>query len=137
MNGEKIMIVDDNEVFLQELGETLYSCGYDTKTVSHSQDALKIARRIKPDAILLDLRMNGTNGFQVAEELKHTKETAGIPIIAMSGYFPIENQSNILDMHNMDARINKPFGISDLISQIEAVLDGEKKQESAVKEAGR
>lgn len=123
MAGEKIMIVDDNKVFLEELQETLSMCGYDAKAVSDSMKALKIARKIKPNAILLDLRMNGANGFQVAHDLKHTKETAGIPIIAMSGYFPIENQSLLLDMSNMDRRIKKPFGISDLIVEIESVLN--------------
>jgi two-component system, OmpR family, response regulator len=122
MGSEKIMIVDDNKVFSQELQETLYLCGYDTKVVSDSANALKLARRVRPDAILLDLRLSGINGFQVAQELKDAKETAAIPIIAMSGYFPIENRSLLLDMRNMDGRIKKPFGISELITEIESVL---------------
>ncbi|MDD2752389.1 MAG: response regulator [Candidatus Omnitrophica bacterium] len=122
MTAEKIMIIDDNDVLLKELQETLRLCGYDAKAVSDSRQASKVARKLKPNAILLDLRMNHANGFQVAQELKESKETAGIPIIAMSGYFPIENQSALLDMHNMDARIKKPFGISDLITEIETVL---------------
>ena len=48
-----------------------------------------------------------------------------IPIIAMSGYFPIENQAVLLDMSNMDARVEKPFTISDLIAQIESLLGEE------------
>ncbi len=122
MGSEKIMIVDDNKVFSQELQETLYLCGYDTKVVSDSANALKLARKVRPDAILLDLRLSGINGFQVAQELKDAKETAAIPIIAMSGYFPIENRSLLLDMRNMDGRIKKPFGISELITEIESVL---------------
>ena len=123
MDGEKIMIVDDNEAFSEELRETLYLCGYEVTTVCNSAKALKSARKVKPGAILLDLRMNGTNGFQVAQELKNSNETAGIPIIAMSGYFPIEERSLLLDMRNMDGRIKKPFDISDLISEIESVTN--------------
>jgi CheY-like chemotaxis protein len=123
MAAEKIMIVDDNRVFLDELNETLNLCGYDVKTVSNSNNTHKLACRIKPDAILLDLRMNGSNGFKVAEELKRSPETAGIPIIAMSGYFPIESKGILLDMSNMAAGIKKPFSISDLIVQIENVLN--------------
>lgn len=127
MADEKIMIVDDNKAFLEELQETLYLCGYDVRIVSDSTKALKIARKIRPNAILLDLRMNGASGFHVAEELKHNKETSGIPIIAMSGYFPIENKSVLLDFSNMDGRIEKPFGISELITQIETVLNRRKR----------
>ncbi len=123
MAGEKVMVVDDNKEFSEELRETLYLCGYDAKVVSDSSKAFKLARRIKPEVILLDLRMNGSNGFKVAQDLKHTEETSGIPIIAMSGYFPIEDRSSLLDMQNMDGRIKKPFGISDLITEIEGVLE--------------
>lgn len=122
MIGEKILVVDDNKEFSEELRETLYLCGYDARAISNSTHALKLAQRIRPDAILLDLRMNGTNGFQVAQNLRDNKETARIPIIAMSGYFPIEDRSSLLDMHNMDGRIKKPFGVSELINEIETVL---------------
>lgn len=126
MAGEKIMIIDDNQAFSEELHEILYYCGYDTNVVSESLRALEIARKIKPKAILLDIRMSGVNGFQLAKELKRAKETCNIPIIAMSGYFPIEDRSALLDLSSADERIKKPFGISDLIAKIESVLHKEK-----------
>lgn len=122
MDSERIMIIDDNKEFSQELQETLKLCGYDAKVVTDSVVALKMARRLRPNLILLDLRMNRKNGFEVAEELKTSKETSGIPIIAMSGYFPVE-KSSVLDMSKMDSSIKKPFGITDLISQIESALN--------------
>jgi CheY-like chemotaxis protein len=123
MVGEKVMIVDDNKAFLSELEEILVSCGYDVKIVTKSANAFEAARRTKPQVILLDLKMDEVNGFQVAEKLKNSPDTAGIPIIAMSGYFPVEQPSALLDMSNMESRIKKPFAILDLISQIEAVLN--------------
>lgn len=123
MRYAKIMVVDDDKGFSEELREILYLCGYGVRTVSESTHALKLARRLHPSAILLDLRMGGSSGFQVAQNLKDDKETAHIPIIAMSGYFPIEDRSILLDMHNMDRCIKKPFGITDLITEIESVLD--------------
>ena len=123
MSGEMIMIVDDNKEFSEELSQTLHLCGYDCQVVSDSLNTLKLARQIKPNVILLDLRMSGSNGFLVAQNLKKADETAGIPIIAMSGHFPIEDRLNLLDMHNMDGRIKKPFDILDLITEIESVLN--------------
>jgi CheY-like chemotaxis protein len=123
MVGEKVMVVDDNKFFLSELEEILSSCGYDVKVVTKSANAFKTARRFKPQVILLDLKMDGVNGFQVAEELKNSQDTAGIPIIAMSGYFPLEQPSSLLDMSNMVSRIKKPFAILDLVSEIETVLN--------------
>lgn len=122
MDANRIMIVDDNKDFLGELKETLYLCGYDAKTVSDSSHAAAVAKKLKPELILLDLRMDKMNGFQVAEQLKRAKDTSCIPIVAMSGHFPIDNDRLLLDMSKMEARISKPFSISDLITQIENLI---------------
>ena len=122
MESKKVLIVDDDKELLEELCETLNLCGYEVTTVSQSVDAVKLARETKPDVILLDLKMNKVNGFHIAKELKGAKATSGIPIIAMSGHFPIENQSVLLDMSSIDKAIKKPFGISELITELESVL---------------
>jgi len=116
------MIVDDNKEFLDELKEFLFLCGYDVVAVSSSLNAFKAAQMLKPDAILLDLKMGEKNGFSVAQDLKKSPTTSHIPIIAMSGHFPIEKKSILLDMSNMSGQIKKPFAISDLITQLEKVL---------------
>ncbi len=122
MAGEKILVVDDDKEFSEELGQTLFLCEYEVQVVSNSVNVVECARRVKPDLILLDLRMSGSNGFLVAQNLKESPETAQIPIIAMSGHFPIDDRRNLLDMHNMDGRIKKPFGVSELITEIETIL---------------
>jgi CheY-like chemotaxis protein len=127
----KIMIVDDNEDFLKELSETLFLCGYDTEAVFDSSLAYSRACISKPDVILLDLRMNKKNGFHVAEELKQSKVTKHIPIIAMSGYFPVEKDALLLDFSNMHGRIQKPFAIADLVSQIEGITPTSPRHPSA------
>ncbi len=123
MSDNKIMIVDDNKAFLDELKETLYLCGYEPIAVSDSGAAVKTAQRTNPDAIILDLRMDNKNGFQIAEELRQEKSTHSIPIIAMSGYFPIQGNPNLLDLSKMAGRIKKPFSIADLITELEKVLN--------------
>lgn len=123
MNDNKIMIVDDSQAFLDEIKETLYLCGYKPIAVADSLKAAKIADRIKPDVIMLDLRMEKMNGFQVADELKKRKTTRSIPIIAMSGYFPMERDSRLLDMSRMFASIKKPFLVADLIAKLERALN--------------
>ncbi|MDD5409235.1 MAG: response regulator [Candidatus Omnitrophica bacterium] len=87
------MIVDDNKVLLKELQETL------------------------------DLNMPGLSGFDVADRLKQNKETSGIPIIAISGYFPIDKRGILLEKRSMDRVIKKPFEIAELIMEIETVLN--------------
>ncbi|MEW6101050.1 MAG: response regulator [Candidatus Omnitrophota bacterium] len=124
MESGKIMIVDDNAEFLEEMREMLYLGGYEPVAIKESSTALYAARKLKPDLILLDLKMNKMNGFDVAQKLKAFPETKNIPIIAMSGYFPVERNPSLLDTSSMAACLKKPFAILDLISQIEELLNG-------------
>lgn len=130
MVGEKIMIVDDNKELLEELKEMLDLSGYEPIAVTDSRVAFNLAQRLRPNLILLDLKMGNMNGFEVARKLKESVQTKGIPIIAMSGYFPVEKQSSLLDMSDMKAYIKKPFAILDLISQIELILSSKDKLKS-------
>jgi CheY-like chemotaxis protein len=122
MAGERIMIIDDNKEFLEELKEILYLSGYDTLPISNSAIVLSVAIGFKPDIILLDLKMENMNGFDVAEQLKQYPPTKDIPIIAMSGYFPIESKPGILDLSDMRLCIQKPFSVTELITKIEEML---------------
>ena len=86
MKSKRVMIVDDDKIFLNELKELLESSGYETIVISDSTQAFGMAQRKKPNVILLDMRMDGMNGYQVTMKLKQSPDTSHIPIIAMTGY---------------------------------------------------
>lgn len=72
MPEREVMIVDDDKVFLQELKELLILCGYNTFAFADGLEAFLSFRNITPDIILLDLKMNGINGLQFADRLRHS-----------------------------------------------------------------
>ena len=122
MPRKKIMVVDEDIDFLEELRETLFLSGYDPLAVSDSSTAFSIARIGKPAVILLDLKMNPANGARIAEKLSKFPDTAHIPIIAMAGHFNNEDRPSFLDNHGIKAFLKKPFMPLDVITQIENVL---------------
>lgn len=122
MTTKKIMVVDDDEEFLIELKETLRKSGYSVKTVSEAPKALKTAVAINPDVILLDLKMQGLTGFEVANKLRDFSKTKEIPIIAMSGFFTEERDVTLLSFFKIDNYLQKPFNPLNVIAKIEAVL---------------
>ncbi len=122
MSQKKIMVVDDDKEFLDELQETLILSGYNVNTVNEASEALSAATKIKPDLILLDLKMKGMTGFEVVNKLKSFDNTMGIPIIAMSGFFTAEEDDTLLSFFEIHNYLRKPFNPLDIIAKIEAVL---------------
>lgn len=119
MAGEKVMIVDDDKEFLEELAGTLYSSGYDVVSVNNATLATNVAYRTKPDIILLDLKMPKKTGFQIADELNRFSELREIPVIAMTGYPVAEEHSS---SSNIKACLKKPFDTLEVINKIEEEL---------------
>ena len=118
---KRVMVVDDDEEFLEELKETLVSGGYNISIFSNGLSALTMARRIKPDVILLDIKMKGKNGIQVADELKHSSDTAHIPIIAMTGFYTAEEIAALMYICGIETCLIKPFNPLDVITRIEMI----------------
>ncbi|MCK5493437.1 MAG: response regulator [Candidatus Omnitrophica bacterium] len=122
MAGEKIMIVDDDIEFLSQLKEIIQLSGYYPIVTYDSSSVLSFARKMEPDLILLDLRMDNVDGYEVAACLQHFPETAKIPIIAMTGFYDAEKYNQHIKNCNMKACLEKPFNPLDVIGQIENIL---------------
>ena len=131
MTKRRIMILDDDTEFLEEMQEMLTSTGYDTAAFPGADSALqavKMVQTAKPDVLLLDLKMGDINGFEVAELLAHLPETAGIPIIAITGFYTENQYSHLMTACGIRTCLTKPFCPSDLIAQIRLVLEPEERQ---------
>ncbi len=117
----RIMIVDDDKEFLEELEETLGLSGYDVVAVQDSTCALETMHQIKPDLILLDLKMPQKSGFQLADEVRHMSDLSQVPIIIMTAYLKDEYKS-LMSLCGIHACLKKPFNPLDIIAQIESLL---------------
>jgi putative two-component system response regulator len=80
-----VLIVDDEEVVLTTLQNVLEAEGYHTITAGNGLEALQQATLNAPDIILMDVMMEGMNGFEVAQTLKSSSLTRLIPIIMLTG----------------------------------------------------
>lgn len=123
----KVMIIDDDKDFLTEISDSLVLVGYEVAAVSDPLQAVERTVREKPDVILLDLKMPKVNGFTVASELKHYPEVAGVPIIAVTGYFK-DDYLPLMNVCGINSYLKKPFNILEVISRIEAAKKDVKKR---------
>jgi len=103
VNAKTILVVDDDAVARDLLSRHLNRAGYRVKAATSGEEAIRMARDIKPDAITLDILMPQMDGWAVLAALKDDPETEKIPITMLS----------IID----DRRIGSSLGASDYLTK--------------------
>lgn len=103
-----ILVVDDDPEIVSMLSTRLAARGYKVTTASDGNRALELAKRDRPDLLLLDVMMPGKSGWEVARALKQDAATVGIKIVMVTA---IGEQVNEITspLYGADAHIDKPF----------------------------
>ena len=119
MNGKKILIVDD-EIKVRKLIEvTLASEKREILHASSGEEAIEIARKAKPDLMLLDIMMPGKfDGFDVCRAIKEDPETRGIYVIMLTAKGQQVDKDKGLAL-GADDYFVKPFSPMELLEKIE------------------
>lgn len=86
MAGEAILIVDDNLTNLKLVKVLLETEGYQVRTATHADDALKALGEFRPRLILMDIQLPGMDGLTLTRQLKADSKTAGIMVVALTAY---------------------------------------------------
>jgi DNA-binding response OmpR family regulator len=119
--ARKILVVDDEADQLALLEMNLGREGFLIITASSAAEARKAVREDRPDLILLDLILPDTSGVNFAAELKHSPDTADIPIIMLTA--KDEDTDMVVGLSvGADDYVTKPFSTPVLLARIEAVL---------------
>ncbi len=121
--GASILVVDDDPEIVAMLSTRLGKRGYKVATAADGQRALELAKRDKPDVVLLDVMMPGKSGWEVARALKQDPVTQSVKIVMVSA---IGEQVNEITspLYGADAHIDKPFEFERLERVIGGLLTG-------------
>lgn len=114
-----VLLVDDDQDFVESLTILLQDQGYKTHTIYDGKSAYVEVKKTKPDLIILDSRLPGEPGEWVARRLKKSKELSRIPIIMVSAHNG--SRKNAIGA-GADAFLAKPFAIDELLTLIEKHL---------------
>ena len=107
-NPASLLVVDDDPEIVNMLATRLGKRGYKVSTASDGNRALEIARREKPDLVLLDVMMPGKSGWEVARALKQDPLTQNVKIVMVTAIGEKTNEITA-PIYGADAHVDKPF----------------------------
>jgi two-component system KDP operon response regulator KdpE len=118
MNTASILVVDDEPQIRRVLRSALSFRGYTITEAASGEEATEIARKVKPDLILLDVNLPGMSGIETCRELR---QLSAAPIIMLTVRNAERDKVVALDA-GADDYVTKPFGIEELLARVRASL---------------
>ncbi len=115
---KRVLIVDDDPEFLEELTMSLCMDDYDVIPLNNPSQALRTAVKTRPDVVLLDISMPQKNGFQLASEMTCFSSLSYGSIILMTG-LSRETHAALMRSCGFKSFLKKPFCYEELLSAIE------------------
>jgi CheY-like chemotaxis protein len=116
-----ILVVDDDPEIVLMLSTRLGKRGYKVTTAEDGKKALEVAKREKPDLVLLDVMMPGKSGWEVARALKQDPVTQNVKIVMVTAIGEKTNEITA-PIYGADAHVDKPFEFEKLEKVISQLL---------------
>ena len=120
MNEKKLLLVDGNESYLDDLKTILTEMEYAAKVAAGTKEALKILEKEKFPLIITDLDMPGLDGIELCKQIKENDSKS--IVYALSGYITEYDTEN-LEKSGFDGYLSKPAKIEVLKQAIEGAFD--------------
>jgi DNA-binding response OmpR family regulator len=120
----RIAVVNDDTVFLALMRDLLEEEGYEMDICKESARAYECVKTLRPDLVILDIRMGGEEaGWQILELLKLDPTTSRLPIIVCSAAcYSLRERADVLRKHDVRV-LEKPFDLDDVLGLIKEGLD--------------
>jgi DNA-binding response OmpR family regulator len=118
---KKVLVADDDLKVLKALSIRLEAEEFEVITCQDAYQALEMARRNQPDALLLDVNMPAGNGFSVQERITKIKELANVPVIYITGDASEATDRNARKL-GAYAVLHKPFNMAKLLETLRTAV---------------
>jgi DNA-binding response OmpR family regulator len=122
MAKKKILIVEDESTLRKTMGEFLTMEGFDAVAASDGEMALDLAKKEKPDLIILDIILPKKDGFEVLDELKADDDLKETPIILLSNLETAEHIQRAFEKGVTTYLVKSDYKLEDVVKKIKEML---------------
>ena len=105
-----VLIVEDNELNMKLFNDLLEAHGYTTIQTNSGVEAVELARRHRPNLILMDIQLPEVSGLEVTQWLKDDDELRSIPIVAITA-FAMRGDEEKIRQGGCEAYLSKPISV--------------------------
>jgi DNA-binding response OmpR family regulator len=119
---QRILFCDDELHILRAAEFKFKRAGYEVLSASDGEEGWELVRMHQPQLVITDCQMPRLSGLGLAERMKSHPDTAGIPVIMLSGKGFELSAAGLLQEYGIVALLPKPFSPRDLFQRVEALL---------------
>lgn len=121
MKIKRILIVDDDIEYMNELEELLVREAFEVIKKNNTIKILVFIKKLKPDLIILDFKINGMTGIDVTKLVRNCRETEDIPVILVSNYLNSDSDNHTLIESGVQKYLKKTIRPQLLIDEIRKI----------------
>jgi len=119
--GQKILVVEDNELNLKLFCDLLRAHGYAAEPVRDGREAVERARGFEPDLIIMDIQMPHISGLELIEQIKSDEALKVIPIMAVTAYAAKGDEERIRGA-GAEGYVSKPISVLKFVEAVRVLL---------------
>ena len=119
--GQKILVVEDNELNLKLFCDLLRAHEFETEPVRDGREAVERARAFFPDLVIMDIQMPHISGLELIERLKADEELKAIPIMAVTAYAAKGDEERIREA-GAEGYVSKPISVVRFVEAVATLL---------------
>ena len=128
--GQKILVVEDNELNLKLFCDLLRVHGFDVEPVRDGREAVARALAFAPDLVVMDIQMPHVSGLELMEQMKGVEALAPVPILAVTAYAARGDEERIRDA-GAEGYVSKPISVMRFVEAVRALLPAGGQEPSA------
>jgi two-component system cell cycle response regulator DivK len=125
--GQKILVVEDNELNLKLFCDLLRAHGYAAEPVRDGREAVERARAFAPDLVVMDIQMPYITGLELIEQMKADAELRPIPIMAVTAYAAKGDEERIREA-GAEGYVSKPISVIRFVEAVRTLLTAPRKE---------
>jgi len=119
--AKTVLVVEDNELNMKLFHDLLEAHGYEIVQTRNGLEAIDLARKHRPDLILMDIQLPEVSGLEVTKWIKDDDDLRAIPVIAVTA-FAMKGDEERIRQGGCEAYLSKPISVAKFIETVKAYL---------------